>query len=45
MPVLSCRKKGKKMFRIGSGPCVYQTKAKAEKAYAGYRAKKHSRRK
>ena len=45
MPVLSCRKKGKKMFRIGSGPCVYPTKKKAEKAYAGYRAKKHSRRK
>jgi len=44
MPVLSCRKRGKKMFRIGSGPCVYPTKAKAERAYAAYRAKKHLRR-
>lgn len=45
MPVKSCRKKGKKMFRIGSGPCVYPTKAKANRAYSAYRAKKHSGRK
>lgn len=36
MPVLKCSN-GK--FRIGTGPCIYTTKAKAEKAYAAYRAK------
>ncbi len=43
MPVLSCRKKGKKMFRIGSGPCVYSSKVKADRAYKGYRARKYRR--
>lgn len=38
MPVHKCPN-GK--FRIGSGKCQYDSKAKAEKAYAGYRASKH----
>lgn len=39
MPVKKCNN-GK--WRIGNGPCVYKTKKSAEKAYAAYRAKKHS---
>lgn len=39
MPVLKCPN-GK--YRIGSGPCMYTSKAAAERAYAAYRAKKHS---
>jgi len=37
MPVQKC-KNGK--YRIGSGKCMYDSKEKAEKAYAAYRAKK-----
>jgi len=39
MPVYKCPN-GK--YRIGSGKCMYKTRASAEKAYAGYRKKKHS---
>jgi hypothetical protein len=38
MPVHKCPN-GK--YRIGSGKCIYDSKAKAERAYAGYRASKH----
>ncbi|MDD3494115.1 MAG: hypothetical protein PHZ19_11535 [Candidatus Thermoplasmatota archaeon] len=41
MPVEKC-KNGK--YRIGTGPCVYKTKAAAERAYRAYLAKKHSKR-
>lgn len=40
MPVLKCSN-GK--WRIGSGPCVFGSKAKAERAYVGYRARKGSK--
>jgi len=30
-------------YKIGSGKAVYKSKAKAERAYAAYRAKKHSK--
>lgn len=36
MPVRMCAN-GK--FRIGDGPCVYDTKAAADRAYAAYLAK------
>jgi len=39
MPVYKCPD-GK--YRIGSGKCMYSTKAKAIKAYAAYRAISHS---
>ena len=39
MPVLKCSD-GK--YRIGSGKCMYSSKAKAIKAYAAYRAISHS---
>jgi len=39
MPVHKCPN-GK--YRIGSGKCQYDSKAKAEKAYKAYLAKKHS---
>ena len=39
MPVRKCPN-GK--YRIGSGKCMYKSKASAERAYAAYRAKKHS---
>ena len=39
MPVV---KKGNK-WAIGSGKAIYKTKASAERAYAGYRASKHSK--
>lgn len=42
MPVYPCVN-GK--WRIGDGPCIYKTKAAAERAYAGYRASKHGRKK
>lgn len=42
MPVRKC-KNGK--YRIGNGKCIYSTKAKAEKAYEGYRVKKYGGRK
>ena len=38
MPVHKCPN-GK--YRIGSGKCMYDSKAKAEKAYKGYMAHKH----
>lgn len=38
MPVSKCPN-GK--FKIGSGKCMYDSKAKAEKAYKGYMVKKH----
>lgn len=28
-------------YRIGSGKCIYDSKAKAERAYKGYMAHKH----
>jgi len=40
VPVLKCSS-GK--YRIGSGPCIYTSKASAERAYAAYRAKKHDK--
>lgn len=39
MPVLKCSN-GK--YRIGTGPCIYPTKEKADAAYQGYLAKKHT---
>jgi len=41
MPVV---KKGKK-WAVGSGKAMYRTKAGAERAYKGYLAKKHGRKK
>lgn len=38
MPVYKCS--GGK-YRIGSGKCVYTSRASAERAYAGYRAVSH----
>jgi hypothetical protein len=38
MPVHKCPN-GK--YRIGSGKCIYDSKAKAERAYKGYMASKH----
>ena len=38
MPVSKCPN-GK--YKIGSGKCMYDSKAKAEKAYKGYMAHKH----
>ena len=38
IPVSKCPN-GK--FRIGSGKCMFDSKAKAEAAYRGYLAKKH----
>ena len=40
MPVLKCPN-GK--YRIGGGPCVYESRADAERAYTAYRAKTHER--
>jgi len=40
MPVHKCPN-GK--YRIGSGKCMYDSKAKAESAYRGYLAKKSKR--
>jgi len=37
-PVISC---GNGKWKIGSGSCMYDSKAKAEAAYKGYLAKKH----
>lgn len=39
MPVIKCPN-GK--YRIGKGKCMYHSKPKAERAYAAYRAIKHS---
>lgn len=38
MPVHKCPN-GK--YRIGNGKCIYDSKAKAERAYKGYMAHKH----
>jgi len=38
MPVSKCSN-GK--YKIGSGKCMYDSKAKAEEAYKGYMAHKH----
>jgi len=40
MPVAQC---SNGRYRIGSGPCIYTSKASAERAYAAYRAKEHSK--
>lgn len=41
MPVIKCN--GGK-WKIGEkGPCIYTSKAAAERAYAAYRAKKHAK--
>jgi len=42
MPVYKCSN-GK--WRIGTGPCVFTSKEKAEKAWAAVRIAKHSRKK
>lgn len=39
MPVIKCSN-GK--YRIGSGDCIYKSRASAERAYAGYRASKYA---
>jgi hypothetical protein len=39
MPVHYCPGNGK--YRIGSGPCVYNTRDDAERAYRAYLARKH----
>lgn len=41
MPVEKCGKK----YKIGSGKCMYKSKASAERAYKGYLGKKHSSKK
>ena len=40
MPCIPCSN-GK--YRLGSGGCVFKSKAACERAYAAYRAKKHSK--
>jgi len=40
MPVRKCSN-GK--YRIGSGKCMYKTRASANRAYKAYLAKKHSK--
>lgn len=42
MPVYKCSN-GK--YRIGSGPCMYTSKAKADRAYGAYKAKKYGTKK
>lgn len=39
MPVRKCPNG---QYRIGNGPCMFDSKKKAERAYEAYRAKKHS---
>jgi len=39
MPVTQCEN-GK--WKIGDGPCIYETKTTAEVAYQAYLAEKHS---
>ena len=39
MPVSKCQN-GK--WKIGTGPCMYDTKETADRAYQAYLAKKHS---
>lgn len=39
MPVKKCNGK----YKIGSGKCMYKSKAAAERAYRAYKAKKHSK--
>ena len=40
MPVYKC---SNDKYRIGSGKCMYTTKAKAEKAMKAYKAKKNNK--
>lgn len=42
MPVTKCPN-GK--YKIGNGPCVYTTKAAADRAYTAYLAQKEEKRK
>lgn len=42
MPCIKCPN-GK--YRLGSGSCMYTSKAACERAYVAYRAKKHSKKK
>ncbi|KKM77050.1 hypothetical protein LCGC14_1373950 [marine sediment metagenome] len=42
MPVLKCLN-GK--WKIGSGKCIYPTKAKAERAFRGFLGAKHAKKK
>ena len=39
MPVILCPN-GK--YKIGTGPCMYDSKEKADRAYKAYLAKKHT---
>lgn len=39
MPVIKCPNN---KYRIGTGPCMYSTKATADRAYKAYLAKKHT---
>lgn len=39
MPCTPC---GNGKYRLGSSECMYTSKAACERAYAAYRAKKHS---
>lgn len=38
MPVYKC---SNQKYRIGSGKCIYKSKASAERAYKGYKESKH----
>jgi len=40
MPVIKCSN-GK--YKIGSGPCMYKSKASAERAFRAYLAKKNKK--
>jgi hypothetical protein len=39
MPIYKC---GNKKYRIGTGKCMYKSRASAERAYAAYRAASHA---
>lgn len=43
MPVKKDKKTGK--WKIGDGKAIYDTKEKAERAYKGYLAEKHGKKK
>lgn len=40
MPCIKC---SNNKWRLGSGNCMYKSKAKCERAYKAYKAKKHSK--
>jgi len=40
MPVKKC---SNNKYKIGSGKCMYKSKASAKRAYKAYKAKKHSK--